>query len=162
MSPRTAKQTPDRIVPSPTARLLGELADLGPLVERLRAEGLQRRGLTLPRMRLLLLLDRIGSQRSTDLATRIGVTPRAITALVDGLVESGYVERRPDPTDRRAAIIDVTPLGASVGADVRASHASLAADVLRDVGVDEIEAAIGTLAAVRRAIERRLSGEEQP
>jgi DNA-binding MarR family transcriptional regulator len=36
------------------------------------------------------------------------VTPRNITALVDGLEEEGIVRRLPHPTDRRATLIELT------------------------------------------------------
>jgi DNA-binding MarR family transcriptional regulator len=49
--------------------------------------------------------------RLTDLAAGAGITPQSMGALVDELVELGYVERRPDPHDRRAKLIVLTDLG---------------------------------------------------
>ncbi|GAB89191.1 MarR family winged helix-turn-helix transcriptional regulator [Gordonia rhizosphera] len=51
-----------------------------------------------------------GSRLST-LARGAGMTPQAMGELVDELEELGYVERRPDPTDRRAKLIVLTPRG---------------------------------------------------
>jgi DNA-binding MarR family transcriptional regulator len=39
------------------------------------------------------------------------MTPQAMGELVDELEELGYVERRPDPTDRRAKLIVLTHRG---------------------------------------------------
>ncbi len=36
------------------------------------------------------------------LADALQVTPRNVTGLVDALADSGFVERAPHPTDRRA------------------------------------------------------------
>jgi DNA-binding MarR family transcriptional regulator len=40
--------------------------------------------------------------RLTDLAARAGITVQSMGELVDDLEAKGYVERRPDPDDRRA------------------------------------------------------------
>ena len=61
-----------------------------------------------PRMRLLYELHCVGPQRMGDLASALDVTPRNITALVDGLEGEGLVRRQPDPTDRRATKIELT------------------------------------------------------
>jgi DNA-binding MarR family transcriptional regulator len=49
--------------------------------------------------------------RLTDLAHGANITPQAMGELVDELEELGYVERRPDPTDRRAKLIVLTDRG---------------------------------------------------
>lgn len=47
-------------------------------------------------------LDFEDGQRLTDLATGAGMAPQSAGELVDQLEALGYVERRPDPDDRRA------------------------------------------------------------
>ena len=49
--------------------------------------------------------------RLTDLARGANITPQAMGELVDELEGLGYVERRPDPTDRRAKLIVLTDRG---------------------------------------------------
>ncbi len=49
--------------------------------------------------------------RLTDLATRAGITAQSMGELVDDLEAKGYVERRPDPADRRAKRIYLTDRG---------------------------------------------------
>lgn len=49
--------------------------------------------------------------RLTELARGANMTPQAMGELVDELEEMGYVVRRPDPTDRRAKLITLTPRG---------------------------------------------------
>jgi len=60
------------------------------------------------RLRLLESLQCEGAQKMSDLADALGVTPRNITALVDGLEEEGMVRRVAHPTDRRATLIELT------------------------------------------------------
>jgi DNA-binding MarR family transcriptional regulator len=49
--------------------------------------------------------------RLTDLAARAGMTKQAMSELVDECEALGIVERRPDPTDRRARMIVFTARG---------------------------------------------------
>ena len=49
--------------------------------------------------------------RLTDLASRAGITAQSMGELVDDLEVKGYVERRPDPGDRRAKRIYLTDRG---------------------------------------------------
>ncbi len=49
--------------------------------------------------------------RLTDLAARAGITAQSMGELVDDLELKGYVERRPDPEDRRAKRIYLTDRG---------------------------------------------------
>ncbi len=49
--------------------------------------------------------------RLNDLAARAGVTPQSMGQWVDELEELGYVERRPDPFDRRAKRIHLSRKG---------------------------------------------------
>jgi DNA-binding MarR family transcriptional regulator len=60
------------------------------------------------RMELLYALHCDGPQRMADLASALDVTPRSVTALVDGLEGDGLVRRQPHPTDRRATLIELT------------------------------------------------------
>lgn len=49
--------------------------------------------------------------RLTELATLAGMTKQSIGEVIDNLVELGYVERIPDPQDRRAKLICLTARG---------------------------------------------------
>ncbi len=62
--------------------------------------GLGTADLSLPQYRVLGLLDE-RSAVSSDLAERLAVRPPTVTAVVDGLVARGLVERRTVVADRR-------------------------------------------------------------
>ncbi|HVB93474.1 MAG TPA: MarR family transcriptional regulator [Acidimicrobiales bacterium] len=62
--------------------------------------GLGSVDLSLPQYRVLGLLDE-SSAFSSALAERLAVRPPSITAIIDGLVARGLVERRPVESDRR-------------------------------------------------------------
>ncbi|MEO3873355.1 MarR family winged helix-turn-helix transcriptional regulator [Nonomuraea sp. B12E4] len=59
---------------------------------------------------VLAYLDVTGS-RASELAAQSGQHKQVIGTLVDELVALGYVERQPDPADRRAKLIVPTELG---------------------------------------------------
>jgi DNA-binding MarR family transcriptional regulator len=59
----------------------------------------------------LATLERTGPRRITDLASIEGVTQPAMTVLVRVLEDSGLVQRRGDPTDKRVALVVVTDAG---------------------------------------------------
>lgn len=65
--------------------------------------------LTGPRMGVLFHVRTNGGLRMGDLADRLGVAPRTVTDLVDGLERDGLLLRRPDPADRRATLLDLAP-----------------------------------------------------
>ncbi len=62
--------------------------------------GLASVDLSLPQYRVLGLLDESPAV-SSDLAERLAVRPPSVTAIVDGLVSRGLVERRHVVADRR-------------------------------------------------------------
>jgi len=137
--------------------LIRELAELAPLFDRLRADGLRRRNLTLPRRRLLMFLHESGPLRSSELAHRLAVTRRAVTALVDGLVDSEYVERRPDRSDRRATFVELTESGKEICADMQKSFDSFATQLFAGISPGDIDAALRTVSVIRTNIEQMLA-----
>jgi DNA-binding MarR family transcriptional regulator len=108
------------------ARLLVSLED--ELFARLAEAGYDD---LLPRHEAVLaFLDEDGV-RATELARLSGRHKQVIGRIVDELEELGYVERRPDPADRRAKLIfpterglDQIQLGDRIVADIEARHAS--------------------------------------
>lgn len=67
--------------------------------------------LTYPRLRLLEALHAGGPAKMAELATQLGISARNMTALVDTLEEAHLVVRRSHPGDRRATLIELTPVG---------------------------------------------------
>ena len=55
-----------------------------------------------------------GGTRVSELARRAQITKQSMAELVEHLERHGYVERVPDPSDRRAKLVRATPRGAEV------------------------------------------------
>lgn len=66
-------------------------------------------------MRRLVVCDGL---RMNEIAQLLAVKPPAVSAIVDHLEKVKVVERVPDPTDRRATIIRVTPFGLKVWTEI--------------------------------------------
>jgi DNA-binding MarR family transcriptional regulator len=65
-------------------------------------------GLNRTDMRALDIVEREGPIAPTDLARRVGFTTGGITTVIDRLERAGYVVRRPEGSDRRRLLIEVT------------------------------------------------------
>jgi DNA-binding MarR family transcriptional regulator len=93
-----------------TARTASELRlVLGQLVRRLRAE----HRFPLSHGVVLGRLDREGPQSVSELATKERVRHQSMAQTVKDLESEGFVERRPDPADRRRALVVLTAAGRS-------------------------------------------------
>jgi long-chain acyl-CoA synthetase len=66
--------------------------------------------LTLPQYRVLGILAE-GSAAASGLAGRLAVRPSSVTAIIDGLVARGLVDRRQEDADRRKVEVRLTPEG---------------------------------------------------
>ena len=75
-----------------------------------------------------------GGTRVSELAQRAQVTKQSMAELVAHLERHGYVERIPDPVDRRAKLVRSTPRGAEVYAVARRFVAETEAEWTRTLG----------------------------
>ena len=91
-----------------SARVASELRlVLGQLVRRLRAE----HRFPITQGTVLGRLDREGAQSVSDLAAKERVRHQSMTQTVTDLEADGFVQRRPDPGDRRRVLVSLTKAG---------------------------------------------------
>ena len=84
-------------------------------VRRDALAGRELPGATPGQVRLLRTLERCdGPRRLGELACALDVAPRSVTSKVDLAEQDGLVRRLPDPTDRRATLLELTPAGRSL------------------------------------------------
>ena len=69
--------------------------------------------LTLPQYRVMGILAE-GSAAASGLADRLAVRPPSITAIIDGLVARGLVDRKQEDSDRRKISVRLTAEGKRV------------------------------------------------
>jgi DNA-binding MarR family transcriptional regulator len=97
-------------------------------------------------------IDADHGSRLTDLAERSGLTKQAVGEAATELERLGYLKRVPDPRDRRAKIIMLTPRGVEAVATGRRLFAEIEREWAEEFG-DEL------LAGLREAVERISSAE---
>ena len=83
-------------------RHLALLVDrLAPALRRAQGSGAERGA----RIGMLALLSEEGAMPMRALAARLGVSPQAVTGLVDEMEAEGLVARERHPTDRRRTVV---------------------------------------------------------
>jgi DNA-binding MarR family transcriptional regulator len=109
--------------PQELARLF---AQFGKTLGRRMCREMERAGTTPARARLLGALHCQGSCKMSEVGVRLGVTPRNVTKLVDGLESEGLVARKPHPDDRRVTLLSLTDEGMRVCKEsMLANHAAI-------------------------------------
>jgi DNA-binding MarR family transcriptional regulator len=141
--------------PKRRAAALREMLRLAPRLDRLTVENLKLRGFTRARARLLLALDDGGPATMTELSRALEITPRAVTALVDGLETLGHVRRHEHPSDRRVTMVELTETGGATIRELRAGYRLLGAELLRGLSDRDLAATERVLQHVREALDAR-------
>ncbi|MFE4591681.1 MarR family winged helix-turn-helix transcriptional regulator [Streptomyces laurentii] len=121
----TPEPAPARLRALPSRLLAGASAAADRLVgERLAAEGAHKWHFA-----VLVTLAETGSAGQAELSDRTGIYRSDMVAVLNALAGERYVERAPDPADRRRNVITLTPAGRD-----RLEHLdALVADAQRDL-----------------------------
>jgi DNA-binding MarR family transcriptional regulator len=109
--------------------------------------------LRMPHTMLLEFLPRDGA-RSGVLASMLGITKQAVGEIVDDLEAADYVERVPDPADRRAKLVMLSPKGAAAFKEVFTVMSTMDSEFASVVGEDRYAEARATLFQLIGHIER--------
>lgn len=107
-------------------------------------------GLSYALLSAMAVTAKHGPLRLSDLAQLEGVSAPSMTRTVSELETRGYLVRRPDPADGRAALVAATDSGVAAVFDARAARARLIAELLTGLG----EADAASITAALPALER--------
>lgn len=86
-------------------------------------------------LRTLHRADRL--LRLSELAALLDIVPRSATSVVDDLEAAGLVARQPDPYDRRATLVYLTPDGLKILSTLREKRRDVMASQLARLTADE-------------------------
>lgn len=86
------------------------ISDVGRLLRTLADQRARRLGITRAQWAVMARLEQSEGLKQSELAEMLDIQPITLTRLVDRLCANGMVERRPDPNDRRAKRLHLTPL----------------------------------------------------
>lgn len=88
---------------------------------------------TAAQWKVIASLSKKGACRITDLVAYMGHDQAAVSRLVARLIHGGYIERQTHPSDRRAGLVQLTPLGVEVTEQCRQVIATVADESLRQL-----------------------------
>ena len=81
-----------------------------------------------------------GQPSPSELAARLGVSKQAVGKVLDEMEQRGLVERRPDPADRRARRVLLSPHGRAAAQTARRLSGEIEADLRSRVGPEQVAA----------------------
>ena len=129
------------------------LACTGMIESEIRSRLRSEFGTTLPRFDLMAQLERHpAGLRMTDLSRRMMVTSGNITGITDQLADEGLVKREPDPNDRRAFVVKLTPAGRRLFDRMAAAHEGWILELFGGLGPADMQRTYGLLATLKSHI----------
>ncbi|MER5520120.1 MarR family transcriptional regulator [Streptomyces sp. NPDC002763] len=112
---------------------------------------------------VLTLLGRYGSMRMSKLAELLAVDMSVTSRHVAHVAERGWIERSPDPADKRSRILHLTPTGEATLQDLSRRSTELLTERLGDWSDEEVDQLIRLMTRLRdsfgdcRTVHPRLS-----
>jgi len=102
-------------------------------------EALRAHGLKSNQAHLLMVLADEGATSQQTLVQTLRVDPSVLVAILNDLESAGLAQRRRDPADRRRHIVEISPRGTQLVADVYASVESVEAELFAALDAHEID-----------------------
>jgi DNA-binding MarR family transcriptional regulator len=119
--------------------LLIQLSDVSRVARRQFDERARAIGATRAQWKTLTVLSRNEGINQGGLADLLEIEPITLCRMIDRLAEAGLVERRRDPTDRRAWNVYLTPASRPILNDLRAIADDMTTAAL--AGIDDADQA---------------------
>ncbi len=111
-------------------------------------------GITRAQWAVLVRLDRSEGLNQSELAEMLDLQPITLTRLLDKLCDGGLIQRRPDPHDRRAKRLFLTPAARPLLGQLGSLGEETMADVMEGVRRESIEQMVSQLAIVKDNLRR--------
>lgn len=126
------------------------LASSNQIEQQVRTRLRVRFGTTLPRFDYLAQLERHpDGLRMSALSRYLMVSGGNVTGLTDQLVSEGWVARVPDPGDKRATLLRLTPLGRIQFAEMAAEHERWLIEMFNGFDRDQLQVLFDLLGRLR-------------
>lgn len=118
-------------------------------------------GLTRAQWRATKMLYHREGMRQNELAEALEMEPIAVGRVIDRLQAAGFVERRPDPRDRRAWRLYVTPQANEVIDDMEQLARELRRESTEGIDYDELKHALDVIERIKANLQA-LDAAEAP
>jgi MarR family transcriptional regulator, transcriptional regulator for hemolysin len=140
--------------PSPRREFAFTVNDVARLLRTYADYKAAQFGITRAQWAVLVRVDRAEGLNQSELAETLDLQPITLTRLLDKLCDSGLIERRPDPGDRRAKRLYLTAVARPLLQQLAALGEETMADALAGVGDDSIQRMNSELAIVKDNLRR--------
>ena len=135
------------------------LAQVSRLIRRSFDERARENGVTRPQWQVLSVLRRNEGINQGGLADILEVEPITAGRMIDRLQEARLVERRPDPADRRAWRLYLTPRGTELLDQIRPFAQETLELALDGIAVEQRQQLMETLLQMRCNLSRKAQPE---
>ena len=123
--------------------------DVARLLRRAFDRRVQSIGLTRSQWSVLVYLNRRDGMQQIELAEQLDITPITLSGLLDRLERDGWVERRPDGSDRRAKRVFLTAKVAPVIKNIQRLGKELRLEALTGINARDEEKLMQLLQQMR-------------
>lgn len=106
---------------------------------------------TLPQLRLMVVLATRGDAKLVALADRLGVNPSTVMRMADRLTAAGLLSRKPNPEDRRENLLSLTAAGQRTVDEVTARRRDEVAAIVGRMAPEQRSALVAALTAFSEA-----------
>src|SRR5262245_31181368 len=152
-------------VPSKNRELAFAINDVARLLRTLADQKAAQFGVTRAKWAVLARLERFEGLKQAELAEMLDLQPITLTRLLDGLADNGLIERRPDPSDRRAKRLYLTAAARPLLERLGALGQDLMGTALEGLDEPTVTSLLVHLTTVkenlRQAVQRRPSPAEE-
>jgi MarR family transcriptional regulator for hemolysin len=146
--------------------LLFLISDVGRLLRTYADQKARAFGMTRAQWAVLLRLERREGLKQSDLAEALDIQPITLTRLVDRLCDNGLIERRADPSDRRAKLLYLTPAARPLIDRIADRIEELSEIVLAGIEPAEVDRMLSKLGLarenLRQAIDKQATDRSAP
>lgn len=133
--------------------IVDHLNGISSLLQRDMQRAFHGTRLTETRVHALWVLAHMGPSTQQQLSQALGTTPRSVSALIDGLVETGYVDRKQHPEDRRAFLVTLTSTAEKMMRRMQKDYERLSAELISAVNEEDLPAFERGISAVLARLE---------
>jgi DNA-binding MarR family transcriptional regulator len=113
------------------------LRQINSMMEMYNRYDLRSEDLTIPQFMILNYATADGVPLS-EISARMLCDNSNLTGIVDRLISKGFVERRPDPQDRRVSLICLTGMGAEKLRRIKPRHHARVSRRMRSLSSDQV------------------------
>jgi MarR family transcriptional regulator for hemolysin len=138
------------------------LADVSRMLRRNFDHRVHDLGLTQAQWRAIAQLSREQGLKQVVLAERLEVKPITLARLIDRLEAAGWVKRRPDPLDRRATRLYLTPKSQPILSDLYERAAETLEEALDGVSPAHRRQLVSILSKMKNNLSAAAEAQEAP